>query len=291
MTRKSIPDATQNNVLLKSRRRCCLCFWLSGKDEVVKGQIAHLDQNNETASEDNLVFLCHDHHDEYDGKTSTSKGLKEGEVKKWRDELYREMEYRFRSVASRDLSLRLKKLILVGLSKRFKLEFRLTNTGDEEVSRPTVSIELPDKIFGKVPKRPQAISSPFGGSIAIEDFGVDLFGMTESESDIFSPGGRVGIVSPLPPADPILLAGHSIDFHGLNIGLDEFPFGTTLELNYRLDAEKMRPKPGVLTVNIEPNAPWEFDEIYEDDFADMKDSHPMVPIVRQIVESGRKRID
>ncbi len=105
MTRKAISDELQNSVLLKSRRRCCLCFWLEGIDEVVKGQIAHLDQNPQNAEEQNLVFLCHNHHDEYDSRTSTSKGLKEGEVRKWRDELYREMEYRFRTVQSRELAI------------------------------------------------------------------------------------------------------------------------------------------------------------------------------------------
>lgn len=105
MTRKAIPDDVQNSVLLKSRRRCCLCFWLSGIDEVVKGQIAHLDQDSSNADENNLVFLCYNHHDEYDGRTSTSKGIREGEVRKWRDELYREMEHRFRSKKSGELLL------------------------------------------------------------------------------------------------------------------------------------------------------------------------------------------
>jgi hypothetical protein len=58
MTRKAISDEVQNSVLLKSRRRCCLCFWLEGIDNVVKGQIAHLDQNHKNAEEENLVFLC-----------------------------------------------------------------------------------------------------------------------------------------------------------------------------------------------------------------------------------------
>jgi hypothetical protein len=105
MSRKTISDEVQNSVLLKSRRRCCLCFWLEGIDDVVKGQIAHLDQKHENAEEQNLVFLCYNHHDEYDSRTSTSKGLKEGEVRKWRDELYREMEYRFRTVQSRALTI------------------------------------------------------------------------------------------------------------------------------------------------------------------------------------------
>jgi hypothetical protein len=105
VTRKAISDEVQNSVLLKSRRRCCLCFWLEGIDEVVKGQIAHLDQNHENADEQNLVFLCYNHHDEYDSRTSTSKGLREGEVRKWRDELYLEMEYRFRTVQPKALTI------------------------------------------------------------------------------------------------------------------------------------------------------------------------------------------
>jgi len=74
-----------------------LCFWLDGVDEVQKGQIAHLDQNNQDAQESNLVFLCLDHHDEYDGTTRIAKGLTEAEAKTWRDELYKEMEHRFDS--------------------------------------------------------------------------------------------------------------------------------------------------------------------------------------------------
>jgi hypothetical protein len=97
MPRKAIPEAIQANILLNSRRRCCLCFWLKGEDEVKKGQLAHLDGNNENALEGNLVFLCLEHHDEYDSKTRLTKGLREQEVKKWRDELYKEMEYRFRT--------------------------------------------------------------------------------------------------------------------------------------------------------------------------------------------------
>ena len=97
MARKKISTETEAHILLKSRRRCCLCFWLDGVDEVQKGQIAHLDQNNQNAQEDNLAFLCFDHHDEFDGKTRIAKGLKETEVKSWRDELYKEMEHRFGS--------------------------------------------------------------------------------------------------------------------------------------------------------------------------------------------------
>ena len=94
--RQQVVDSAQAAVLIRSRRRCCLCFWLKGEDEVMKGQIAHLDQDNSNSEEDNLCFLCLNHHDEYDSRTSQSKGFRESEVRRWRDELYREMEYRFR---------------------------------------------------------------------------------------------------------------------------------------------------------------------------------------------------
>src|SRR5688500_7944698 len=54
-------------------------------------------RRHENAAEDNLVFLCLEHHDEYDSTTRLSKGLREQEVRGWRDELYKEMEYRFRT--------------------------------------------------------------------------------------------------------------------------------------------------------------------------------------------------
>src|SRR6266404_8805058 len=107
MTRKAIPEDTQTSILLKSRRRCCLCFWLKGEDEVKKGQFAHLDGDHENSAEGNLAFLCFDHHDEYDSTTRISKGLREKEVRRWRDELYKEMQYRFRTIKTRSLDLKL----------------------------------------------------------------------------------------------------------------------------------------------------------------------------------------
>ena len=94
--RPSIPLPTERAVLIKSRRRRCLCFWLEGIDEVQRGQIAHLDHNRTNNNEDNLCFLCtKEHHDDYDSGRSQSKGLQKGEVKHYRNELYKEMELRF----------------------------------------------------------------------------------------------------------------------------------------------------------------------------------------------------
>jgi len=57
-----------------------------------RGQIAHLDHNRENNRPDNLAYFCLDHHDQYDSRTSQSKGLTEGEAKHYRQELYEALE-------------------------------------------------------------------------------------------------------------------------------------------------------------------------------------------------------
>lgn len=88
MARVPVTGDNQDQVLLRSRRRCCVCYGLHGDLSVKQGQIAHLDQDNANSDPDNLAFLCLLHHDQYDGKTSQSKALRESEVKHHRTELY-----------------------------------------------------------------------------------------------------------------------------------------------------------------------------------------------------------
>jgi hypothetical protein len=88
MKRKRVSDSTQAEVLVKSRRRCCVCFGLSRDENVKPGQIAHLDQNPANGREENLAFLCFEHHDQYDSTTSQSKNLTRAEVERYREELY-----------------------------------------------------------------------------------------------------------------------------------------------------------------------------------------------------------
>ena len=88
MTRKPVPKTTETQVLVESRRRCCICFGLHRDTKLKRGQIAHLDRNHSNAAVDNLAFLCFDHHDEYDSKTSQRKNLSISEVKVYRKELY-----------------------------------------------------------------------------------------------------------------------------------------------------------------------------------------------------------
>ncbi len=85
--RKKDPK-TDEYVLKKSKRRCCLCFGLNCDSMRKRGQIAHLDHDPTNDKLGNLAFLCLDHHDEYDSKTSQSKSIQTNEVKAYRDNLY-----------------------------------------------------------------------------------------------------------------------------------------------------------------------------------------------------------
>jgi hypothetical protein len=86
--RKSIPMSVQVEVALAARRRCCLCVFLNGLDQVKKGQIAHLNHKADDARFDNLVWLCLEHHEEFDSETSQSKGIMMQEVREYRRRLY-----------------------------------------------------------------------------------------------------------------------------------------------------------------------------------------------------------
>jgi hypothetical protein len=86
-SRKRVPDTIQADVLVKSRRRCCVCFGLNRDDTRKKGQIVHLDGDPKNNCPENLAFLCFEHHDEYDSTTSQSKGLTRAEVERYREEL------------------------------------------------------------------------------------------------------------------------------------------------------------------------------------------------------------
>lgn len=87
--RAHVSKSVESAVLMASRRRCCLCVFLNTRDEVRKGQIAHLNRDRSDSRFENLVFLCLEHHDEYDGRPSQSKGYSPEEVRNYRDRLYR----------------------------------------------------------------------------------------------------------------------------------------------------------------------------------------------------------
>lgn len=80
MARKPISKDTETDVLVQSRRRCCVCYALTRDTTIKRGQIAHIDKNASNNLPDNLAFLCLEHHDLYDTSTSQSKNLTAREV-------------------------------------------------------------------------------------------------------------------------------------------------------------------------------------------------------------------
>lgn len=86
--RKHLPQEWETAVLLLSKRRCCLCFFLNEIKEQRKGQIAHLNHNSSDPRFENLVYLCLEHNDQYDGKTSQSKNYTLEEIRQYRNKLY-----------------------------------------------------------------------------------------------------------------------------------------------------------------------------------------------------------
>lgn len=95
MARKPVAPKKQADVLVQSRRRCCICFGLDRDTAIKQGQIAHLDHDAANDAVENLAFLCLNHHDQYDGRTRQSKNLTYDEVWKYREELYVAIEKAF----------------------------------------------------------------------------------------------------------------------------------------------------------------------------------------------------
>jgi hypothetical protein len=85
--KKTFPDV-ETAVLAKSARRCTLCFHLKGDLTEKHGQIAHLDDDRTNRKEDNLAWMCLDHHSLYDSKTKQHKNYTIHEVKAARTKLY-----------------------------------------------------------------------------------------------------------------------------------------------------------------------------------------------------------
>ncbi len=88
--RLGIPQKAVEDILLKSRRRCALCFHLSGDDQPKVGSIAHIGSASEEEADalDNLVFLCQTHHEQLDMRKEREP-ISPEMVKAAREELYR----------------------------------------------------------------------------------------------------------------------------------------------------------------------------------------------------------
>ncbi len=93
MSRKKISTEIKTQVLIQCRRRCCICFGLERDDNIKKGQIAHINGDRNDNRLDNLAFLCLEHHDRFDSKTSQSKNLTTNEVREFRKELHNDVSF------------------------------------------------------------------------------------------------------------------------------------------------------------------------------------------------------
>jgi hypothetical protein len=80
---KKITARILQQVLLNSKRKCCICF-AEGQTETVLGEVAHLSPGPST--EDNLVFLCVHHHMEFD-----QSAFSPSHVKQLRNEMLEEL--------------------------------------------------------------------------------------------------------------------------------------------------------------------------------------------------------
>lgn len=87
MARRPIHPDVVAEVLIESRRRCCICFGLNRDTSICQGQIAHLDGKSSNSVKENLAFLCFNHHDKLDSSTRQSKNFTVLEVKRFRSEL------------------------------------------------------------------------------------------------------------------------------------------------------------------------------------------------------------
>ena len=85
--KKTLPEV-ETAVLAQSARRCTLCFHLKGDLAEKLGQIAHLDDDRSNRAEDNLAWMCLEHHTLYDSKTKQHKNYTIHEVKAARSKLY-----------------------------------------------------------------------------------------------------------------------------------------------------------------------------------------------------------
>ncbi len=86
--RAHVPSEVETSVLVQSARRCAICFALGGDGGEKRGQVAHLDRDPTNWAEENLAFLCQDHHSLFDSTTSQHKNYTIAEVKAYRTKLY-----------------------------------------------------------------------------------------------------------------------------------------------------------------------------------------------------------
>lgn len=90
--RKKIVSSVELSLLTSCARRCCLCYGLRGDFGEKDGQIAHLNGNRADGRLANLAWLCFEHHNQFDSRTSQSKNLTPREIAFYKASLNRVVE-------------------------------------------------------------------------------------------------------------------------------------------------------------------------------------------------------
>jgi hypothetical protein len=128
-----------------------------------KGQIAHLDQDRNVNSISNLVYLCFDHHDEYDSTTRQSKGLTRAEVTAYRGRLH---EYVRTSLslasASKDFvvsSIEEQEVVVETIERYFQVGYTSPSTIAAEVSLRIKRIQEYQRALEKEMRRVRSAES------------------------------------------------------------------------------------------------------------------------------------
>lgn len=87
--RVEVPGPIKDELLRRCKRVCCMCFGLRNDTGVKDGQLAHLDRDSSNSDLDNLAYLCLECHKLYDMKSNRVLAYTPGEVRYYREQLYR----------------------------------------------------------------------------------------------------------------------------------------------------------------------------------------------------------
>lgn len=90
-TRSPVSSEVERDIVIQSKRRCCLCFGLHGDDNEKQGQLAHIDRDFSNSEESNLAYLCLEHHNEYDSIPSQTRRFKSDELRYYKTRLYKHL--------------------------------------------------------------------------------------------------------------------------------------------------------------------------------------------------------
>lgn len=215
MPRKKTSKEIESEILTKSGRRCCLCYGLNGDFEVKRGQIAHINRDSSNSDFENLAFLCLEHHDVYDSRTSQSKGIRESELKLYRDTLYVDVEKQLPRLESKisdfkkDQKDQIEDFHSFIESLRSSEKIRSGILNDYEIHKSIESGFIEIDPFDESQLRLSSYNFSLGQKALIKDGVIDItsdeslflkggsFALVETKEFISMPNGLIGRIYPL----------------------------------------------------------------------------------------------